>query len=245
MATTPTIRTTMPTDAPRLETLQPDALLKLAAWLSPAFPIGAFAYSHGLEYAVEAGVVASAADLQDWGRHLLANGPVRQDAVLLARAYREAGDDPALRQTAEIAAALKGTPELAQETIVQGEAFWRTVAAAWPHPELDRAADCLNGVPVALPIAVGTAASAHRLPLAPVLVVYLHAFCANMVSAALRLSLIGQTDGQRVLAALEPDIADAAGRAEAADPDDLGAAAVVVDWCSMRHETQHTRLFRS
>lgn len=230
--------------------LSASGLVKLAAWLSPAFPIGAFAYSHGLEYAVEAGLADDRARLDAWARHLLGHGAVRQDAVLLARAWREEpavahGAPGALRETAEIAAALKGTPELAQETLVQGAAFLRTVRAAWPAEGLDQSAEALSGLEVALPVAVGIACSCHRLPLPETLVVYLHAFCSNLVSAAMRLSVIGQTDAQRILAALEPDVLAAAKRAAEADPDDLGAAAAMVDWCSMRHETQHTRLFRS
>lgn len=229
--------------------LSTGGLLKLATWLSPAFPIGAFAYSHGLEYAVEAGLADDRAGLEAWGRHLLAHGPVRQDAVLLARAWRQVdapkGLPEELAETATIAAALKGTPELAQETIVQGEAFLRTVRAAWSSEALDRATDALAGIRITLPVAVGISAAAHGVPLREVLVVYLHAFAANLTSSAMRLSVIGQTDGQRILAALEEAIERAADAALAAEPDDLGAAAGMVDWCSMQHETQHTRLFRS
>jgi urease accessory protein len=130
--------------------LSATGLLKLATWLSPSFPIGAFAYSHGLEYAVEAGFADDRAKLEEWGRYLLAHGPVRQDAVLLARAWREVEDPAALTETAVIAAALKGTPELAQETLVQGAAFLRTVRAAWAHPALDRVAADLTPISITL-----------------------------------------------------------------------------------------------
>lgn len=224
-------------------------LLKLAAWLSPSFPVGAFAYSTGLEWAVEHGLVIGRAGLEAWLRNVIASGPPRQDAVLAARAWRAvaAGDDAALLEAAGLAAALKGTAELAQETVVQGAAYLRTVAAAWPHPGLDAVARTLAGAAIepALPVAVGAASAAHGVALAPTLSLFLHAVAANQVSAAIRLSVIGQTDGQRVTAALEPVILTLAEAAEAADPDDLGAATPVLDWCSMRHETQHTRLFRS
>ena len=85
----------------------------------------------------------------------------------------------------------------------------------------------------------------HRGPLLETLQIYLHAFVANLTSSAMRLSVIGQTDGQRILAALEGAVLEAAESALAAAPDDLGAASAMIDWCSMRHETQHTRLFRS
>lgn len=227
----------------------PAGLLKLAAWLSPAFPVGAFAYSTGLEWAVEHGLVAGRTGLEAWLRTVLESGPPRQDAVLAARAWRAAAgqDEAALVEAAELAAALKGTAELAQETLVQGGAYMRTVAAAWPHDGLGAVAAMLAraGIEPALPVAVGAAAAVHGVALAPTLSLFLHAVVANQVSAAIRLSVIGQTDGQRVTAALGPVILAVAAIAEAAGPDDLGAATPMLDWCSMRHETQHTRLFRS
>lgn len=230
-------------------TTDPAALLKLAAWLSPSFPVGAFAYSTGLEWAVEHGLVVGRAGLETWVRTIVEAGPPRQDAVLVCRAWRAvtAGDEAALVDTAEIAAALKGTAELAQETVVQGGAYLRTVGAAWPSPRLEEIARSLAaaGIETALPVAVGAASAVHGVALAATLQMFLHAVVANQVSAAIRLSVIGQTDGQRVTAALEPVILAVAAAAEASDPDDLGAATPVLDWCSMRHETQHTRLFRS
>lgn len=228
-------------------TMDTDGLLKLAAWTSPSFPVGAFAYSHGLEWAVEAGLVTDAASLRDWAAHLLEHGAPRQDAILLARAYRQLDDEAALLETAELAAALKGTAELAQETVVQGGAFLRTVRAAWPDPRLHALAAefAREKLELALPVAVGICAAAHGIGLADTLRFFLHGVAANTVSAAIRLSMIGQTDGQRVTAALEPVILSTASQAEAADPDALWSSVPMVDWCSMRHETQHTRLFRS
>lgn len=167
--------------------------------------------------------------------------------MLLARSWRAAADPDALLETARLARALKGTAELAQETVVQGAAFLRTVRSAWPDPVLDRltARFQAEGIEPALPVAVGVAASTHGIALGATLVLYLHAWAANQVSAAIRLSVIGQTDGQKVTAALEPAILRVAGEAQEADPDDLGTAAAMVDWCSMRHETQFSRLFRS
>lgn len=239
--TTTIIPTAMATDGDAM------GLLKLAAWTSPSFPVGAFAYSHGLEWAVEAGLVDDAGSLRAWTEHLILAGAPRQDAVLLARAYRRLDDDAALLETAELASALKGTAELAQETVVQGGAFLRTVRAAWPDPRLDALAGrfASERIELALPVAVGVAAAAHGIDLAATLRFFLHGVAANTVSAAIRLSMIGQTDGQRVTAALEPAILSTASVAVAAGPDDLWSAAPMVDWCSMRHETQHTRLFRS
>lgn len=242
-----TAMTTTRIPTPMAIEAEADGLLKLAAWTSPSFPVGAFAYSHGLEWAVETGLVTDADSLFAWAAHLIAAGAPRQDAVLLARAYRQFGDETALLETAELAAALKGTAELAQETVVQGAAFLRTVRAAWPDPRLDALSNRLAAekVELALPVAVGVSAAAHGIALAATLRFFLHGVAANTVSAAIRLSMIGQTDGQRVTAGLEPIILSTASDAAAADPDALWSTAPMVDWCSMRHETQHTRLFRS
>ena len=215
------------------------ALQRLLAWFSPAFPVGAFSYSHGLEHAVEAGLVGDRDSLVDWLRALLRHGGAWSDAVLLAHAWRAAGEPDRLAVVDELARALLPTAELALESLAQGEAFLRTTRAVWPEPALPLAGE------VPYPVAVGVAAAAHRLPLAPVLTGCLHGFAANLVSAGVRLIPLGQSDGQRALAALEPEIAAAAAAAGTTDLDELGTATLMVDWCSMRHETQYTRLFRS
>jgi urease accessory protein len=219
--------------------LERRALLRLLAWLSPAYPVGAFSYSHGLEQAVEAGLVRDRPGLVDWTGAVLRHGGGRSDAVLLAHAHRGAADPAALGEVLELARAFLPTAELALESLAQGEAFLRTTRAVWPEPALPLAGEA------PYPVAVGVAAAVHRLPLAPLLTAWLHAFAANLVSAGVRLIPLGQTDGQRALAALEPTIEAAAARAETVALDELGTATFMVDWCSMRHETQYTRLFRS
>lgn len=218
-------------------------LLRLLAWLSPAFPTGAFAYSHGLEAAVEAGHVGDAGTLHDFVATVLGHGAGRSDAILLARAWRDPDDEHLLA----LAAALRPTAELAAEQAAQGSAALRTLRAAWPAPALDRLAARAARLGVEPPLALvqGVAGRAHGLPLRPLLEGALHALASHLVSAGLRLIRLGQTDGQRVLAALEPLILAGAGAAEAADPDDLGGCAVMIEILSARHETQYTRLFRS
>jgi urease accessory protein len=93
--------------------------------------------------------------------------------------------------------------------------------------------------------AFGAVAARAGTGLADALVAYLHAFAGNLVSAGIRLGVIGQTDGQRILAALESVVAEAAGAALSRDPADFGAATFAVDLASMAHETQYSRLFRS
>ena len=216
------------------------------AWLSPAYPVGAFSYSGGLEYAVEAGDVRDAASLQQWLTAVMAYGSGGSDSVLFVHAHRavEAGDDKALRTVAELAAAFAPSRERHLETTAQGRAFVEATRAAWPCDALDRLAAVWDG-PVAYPVAVAAACSGHGIALEPALHAYLQAVAANLVSAGVRLIPLGQTDGQRVLAALEPVIAETARRAMTTALDDIGSATFRADIAGMRHETQYTRLFRS
>jgi urease accessory protein len=216
------------------------------AWLSPAYPVGAFSYSSGIEWAVEAGDIKDAETLKRWLAVMLAEGGGYCDAILFAHAHRgaTAGDKTALLGVAELAAAFAPTKERHLETTAQGNAFVEVTRAAWPCAILDRLKTVWDG-PVAYPIAVATTAAGHGIALAPALSAYLQAVTANWVSAGVRLVPLGQTDGQRVLAALEGIIAATAQRALAASLDDLGSAAIRADLASARHETQYTRLFRS
>lgn len=222
------------------------APLPLFVWLSPAFPVGSFAYSHGLEWAVETGAVHDAESVRAWIDDLLAHGSGRNDAILLAQAYRAAlaGDADSLAEVAELAVALQPSRERHLEATAQGNAFVTAARASWPAPTLDLLASAWPG-DVVHAVAVGVAAAGHGVPLRPSLETFLLAFVAALVSAAVRLGPIGQTDGQRVTAALLPHVRATAQEAEAATLDDLGGAAFRSDIASLRHETQYTRLFRS
>ena len=222
------------------------ALYRLMAWLSPAYPVGAFSYSSGIEWAVEAGDIGDARSLERWLAVVIGEGGGFCDAVFLVHAHRaiSAVDDVALRAVAELAAAFAPSKERHLETTAQGRAFLDTTRAAWPCAALERLLAAWDGA-VALPIAVGVAGAGHGLPLAPVLPAYLQAMAANLVSAGVRLVPLGQTDGQRVLAALEPVVVATAERVLAAALDEVGSASFRADLASMRHETQYTRLFRS
>jgi urease accessory protein len=226
------------------------ALYRLMAWLSPAYPVGAFSYSGGLEWAIEGrerpGDVTDAASLMEWLAVLIRDGSGFCDAVFLAHAHRAvtAGDDAALVAVAELAAAFTPSRERFLETTAQGRAFFETTRAAWGCAALDRLAALWDG-PLAYPVAVAVASAGHAIALAPTLAGYLQAVAANLVSAGLRLVPLGQTDGQRVMASLEPLIAECAERALTCPLEEVGSAAFRADIAGMRHETQHTRLFRS
>ena len=212
-------------------------LLRLLTWLSPAFPVGAFGYSHGLETAIREGAVTDARSLTAWIAALLEHGSGWTDAVLARAAWTAvtAEDHAALDEIAELAEALAPSLERRRETLAQGEAFL-TAVAAWHPPPIIRAPYC---------VALGAAAGAAGIPLQPALTAWLHAFAANLVSVAVRAAPLGQSDAVAVIASLEAVILRTAERASASTLDDLGSGALVSDIAAMRHETLDGRLFGS
>lgn len=224
-----------------------DSLYRLLAWLSPAYPIGAFSYSHGIETAVEEGLITNRASLVAWLETVLLDGTGRVDGALFAMAWRaaDAKDWSVFDAIAERAAAWRGTSEMALEARQQGGSFLAITQTAWPHPDLEAAHGRLAGE-VALPVTVALTAAVHGIALDVALTGFLHAFTANLISAAVRVVPLGQSDGQLALASLEEAVRYAASAALAVtDLDELGTATPLLDWCSIRHETQYTRLFRS
>lgn len=221
-------------------------LYRLMSWLTPSFPVGAFSYSHGLEWAVEVGDIRDLDSLTGWLRDLLEWGSGRNDAILLAAAWRAAitGDWPRLAEVCDLALALSPSRERHLETAMQGRSFASAIAASWPCAAIEEVQQ-RAGIAIAYPVAVGAAAAGHGLKLEPTVAAYLHGFVANLVSAGVRLVPLGQTDGQRALVALEAAVTVAARQAVASDLDDLGGAMFRADIGSMKHETQYTRLFRS
>ena len=245
-------------------------LYRLLAWASPAFPTGGFSYSHGLEAAVADGAVHDRASLQGWIAAVVAKGSGRVDADILRDAWRAAaaGDEPAATDANRRGVAYRATAELALESSQQGAAFLTAYEAAWagPHPNpspqagegTGTRADALPppqagegrgggslGSEICHAAVFGTAAARAGIALADALTAYLQTFAANLMSAGLRLGIIGQSDGQRVLAALEPVVGAAVAASLLRDIQDFGAATFAVDLVSMAHETQYTRLFRS
>ncbi|NIZ13738.1 urease accessory protein UreF [Phaeobacter sp. HF9A] len=208
--------------------------LLLMQWLSPAYPVGAFAYSHGLEMAVADGHVGDSATLSDWLCDLLAHGGARSDAQLLACAYR--ADTPEdLAEIDAIARAFCPSTERLRETDLQGAAFCQTTADIW--------GDTLAAL--TYPVALGRASRLHDLPLDLTLGMYLHAFVSNLIAAGQRLLALGQQEAQQRLAALSPQMRAATEAALAGTLDDLHGASFAADIASMRHETQYSRIFRS
>ncbi len=217
-------------------------LLKLLTFLSPAFPVGSFSYSHGIEWLIDRGTVRNAEALQAWLHDLLSCGSLWNDAVLFAEAHRaaEAGDVERLRAIAEIGEALAASRERHLESMAEGRAFLAAVASAWPSRSI-HALDA--GAPY--PVAVGAVAADQRIALRAALPAYLNAFLANLVSVGVRLVPIGQSAGLKIIAALHSEIVATAARAEKSTLDDLGSATILSDIASMRHEMQYSRVFRT
>ncbi len=215
-------------------------------WFSPSYPVGAFAYSHGLEWAQEAGDISDAPTLLAWLTDLVEHGAARNDAILVAASWRAtaSGDWPDVACIAELGLAMANSTERRMETVTQGNAFVLASRAAHPCEAIEQLhASWPADVPY--PVAVAVTAAGHGIALADVLPAFVLGFAANLVSAAVRLGIVGQTDGQRVLAGLMPTISALAAEAATATLDDLGACAFRSDIASLSHETQYSRLFRS
>lgn len=224
--------TTPRTGIATIPTMPIDArLLTLTQWLSPAYPVGAFAFSHGLEAAVAEGRVTEAASLAAWLRDILEEGSGRTDAILIGLAAA-AGD---ITTVEALARAWQPSAERLREAERQGAAFARVTAEVW----------ALDLPPLLLPVALGRAARLQGLDTEAVTALYLQAFAGNLVSAAQRLMGLGQTVAQAVLAGLAPLCLMVARQARGQGAGDLWSNAFASDIASMRHEVQEPRLFQS
>jgi len=222
------------------------ALLRLMTWLSPSFPVGAFSYSHGLEYAVEAGMVTGAKTLTAWLEDILVHGTGRADGILFAASWRacKADDDAAWRDVVEQGYAFAPSAELAMETRNQGAAFLKAVREIWPTEKLRHLENAVDR-PIVYPVAVGGVCAVYDMALSKGLAAYLHGFIATLISAGVRLIPLGQTEALHVTAHLETRILGHAEAMTGTVLDELASSTPCADICSMHHETQTTRLFRS
>jgi urease accessory protein len=225
------------------------ALLRLQSWLSPAFPIGAYSYSHALEWAVEAGYVFDRRTLVDWLEAGLCYGSGRNEAIVFRLAWHSTIEDDRVKlfEVAELAAAFRGTSEFALESSQQAAACLATLRQVWPDQVLDGLSEVLRErrVQPALAVVLGVCFARQGIPASLALAAFLQSYLANLVTAGLRLIPLGQTDGQLAIAELEKAVLAATAETKQATIDDLGSAAFMVDLGSAMHETQYTRLFRS
>lgn len=207
------------------------ARLLLAQYLSPAFPVGGFAWSQGLEYAMDQGLVTRAT-LPQWLADWLDHGAGWTDAVLVALALRPDADHAALDDLARAACM---TRQRLTETVEQGTAFAANVSALTAAPQQ----------PAALPVAFGRACAPLPLPAPEIIAAFLQSQAASLISAAVRFLPLGPVEGQRMLSALQPTIMARAASAATATGSDLASTAWGADIAAMRHETMTTRIFRS
>ncbi len=215
----------MPTD-PRL--------LTLVQWLSPAYPVGGFAWSHGLETAIAQGWIRDATGLQDWLADLLTQGSGRADVVLIGLAHATK-DHNLLTQLNATALAFAPAAERRRESLRQGAAFARITRELWQ----------LDLPDWVLPVALGHAARLMAMALEDVAALYLHSFATNLTAAAQRLMPLGQTKAQSVLRDLTPTCCAVAKSALTATGEDLWSHCFLSDIAAMQHETQQPRLFQS
>jgi urease accessory protein len=225
------------------------ALLRQQSWLSPAFPTGAYSYSHGLEWAVEAGDVRDRKTLVDWLEADLCHGSGRNEGIFFGEAWRCAVEDdrPRLLNVAERAAVFRGTSELALESSQQGTACLAMLRGVWPDSTLEWLSEALSErhLPPVPAVVLGVRSAREGIPLSLALAAFLQSYLSNQVNAGVRLVPLGQTDGQLAIAELERAVLSASAEAGKTTLDDLGSAAFMVDLSSMAHEAQYTRLFRS
>ena len=225
------------------------ALLRQQSWLSPAFPTGSYSYSHGIEWAVEAGHIHDRKTLVDWLEADLCYGSGRNEAIFFIEAWRSviADDREKFLEIAELAAAFRSTSEFALETSQQATACLATLRRVWPDPLIETLSELLSELRVApaLSVVLGVRTATQSIPATLALPAFLQSYLANLVTAGVRLVPLGQTDGQLAIAELEPAVLAVAAQAEEATIHDLGSAAFMVDLASASHETQYTRLFRS
>lgn len=223
----------------------PRSLLRLQSWLSPSFPNGAYSYSHGLEWAVEAGQIRDRLGLLDWLEADICYGSGRNEAIFFSEAYRCVieSDYARLARVAELAAAFRGTLEFALESSQQATACLSTLRKVWPDRVLNSFLE-MRCQPV-LAVILGARCAGERLPIHLALPAFLHSYVANLVIAGVKLIPLGQTDGQLAIMALENAVLSASAQCSYATLDDLGSAGFTVELASMEHETQYTRLYRS
>jgi urease accessory protein len=209
-------------------------LLTLTQWLSPAYPVGAFAYSHGLEQAVREGWISDSESLLYWLQDITRHGSGRSDAIWIRLAH--AAETPsALSDLNAQCRAFAPAIERQREADRQGRAFAKVTADVWslPLPSMQ------------LPIALGAAAKAEALDIDAVITLYLQSFLSNLVAAAQRLMPLGQTDAQRILAELNQTCLEVAQSSDGAALDDIASSAFLSDIAAMRHETLEPRIFQS
>lgn len=229
----------MPTTMTMTSAITLQSILRLQTWLSPVFPVGGFAYSHGLERAVHDMVVHDEESLALWLRFLLSHGSLWNDAVLLTAGWTRATQGASFDDIIALGSAMAISKERHLETMAQGQAFLDAIGH-WPLPK-----GFAKPEQAPLPVAVGLVCGLMQVPLDAGVSAYLQAFTNNQLQAAIRLSVLGQKGAAQLMAKLEPFVIDLGEKAAKTTLDDLASASIQADIMAMNHEVQTTRLFRS
>jgi len=229
--------------------LSDESLLNLLTLVSPSFPVGGYAYSHGIEYAVERKNIQNEQDLCLWIEAILSQGAGRIDGLLFRITWQAVTDENfnKLKWVAERGDIMRSTNETALESSSQGEAFLETVRGVWESEKIEVVMSIIEEIErkPTYAIAVAIVLAVSGVPLRAALLAYFHSFSSNLVSAGIRLIPLGQAAGQRCIQLIKPIIKTSIEAALCDDFEDIGTAAPIIELASMKHETQYTRLFRS
>jgi len=218
----------------------------LLTWFSPSFPIGAYAYSHGLEYAIESKTVKNTSDLFDWISDFLNYGTCYNDGIIISNAYDAVlkNNITELEKISLIAKAFKPTKEISLESYQQGISFADAVSKSLNSKKFDKLIKILNKN-ISYVIAVACAGGVCNINKLDLVNAYFHAFISNLISAALRLMSIGQTESQILILKFKKEVELLTNKILLNSLDGIGSSVFVGDWSSARHEKQYSRLFRS
>ena len=222
------------------------SLLQLMWLASPALPVGGFSYSEGLEAAVEAQLVRNEADAGIWLRDQLHLSLARSDLAVCARAFKawQRGDAATLAELNDWVTTTRETRELRQQTQQMGRSLCEWLKNRGETDDRVAQLKALTPAPT-WPVAFALAVAQTGAPLRESLLAHAFGWAENMVQAALKAVPLGQSAGQRVLAALVADIPVAVDHAMALPDSARQAATPMLAILSAQHEAQYSRLFRS
>lgn len=224
--------------------MSPAALLRTLHLASPTLPIGAYSYSQGMEAAIDAGIIADEAGALAWIRTALASAAGRLEAPVFLRlfdAWRAEDPDTALEWSRFYLAA-RDTAEFRAETLQMGYSLARLAQSLAP----ERAGELMLETPdLPFPAAFAAACVLLDVPREAALAAMLFSTAENQVLAAMKAIPLGQAAGQRMLFALHEDVLACATAAAVMEDEAIGNWAPGLSQLSMRHETQHSRIFRS
>jgi urease accessory protein len=227
--------------------MAPGALLELLWLASPALPVGGFSYSEALEAAVDAGLVTNEEQARAWLLDQLQLSLARADLAVVAAAHAAwlAADEERIRALNDWVQLTRESSELRQQSEQMGRSMLEWLRNQPEGGDDTRLALLASLKPPTWPVAWALGAARGGADLEPSLVAHAFGWAENLVQAALKAVPLGQSAGQRILAALARDIPAAVAHAMHLDDAGRQAFTPMLAILSARHETQYSRLFRS